>query len=157
MADRVSTTIRIGGTLPLALLPALTRAIEDEAASIDWEGTSFSAESLDGDAPLVLMAHEVAWGQFGQLEQFCIDHQLCFARWSGGYAGSFGASRVLFDGTHDMHSFIASEDDEILISLDEVRRLGTISAIEDYFAVANAAIPPLTLTATDSNDGGGNG
>jgi hypothetical protein len=102
MADRVSVAIKLGGVLPRALLAELEAAIIADSASTDWEGSEFSIADLPVDQPLALMANEVAWGRFETIEQFCRDNQLIFARWAGGYAGSFGPERVVFDGVDEL-------------------------------------------------------
>ena len=142
MADRVSVAIRIGGSLSPALLSALGAAIESDGANIDWEGTAFCPDELAPDQPLYLVAHEVAWGRFDAIETFCVDHGLIFARWAGGASGSFGPERLVFDGT-DARSFTASDDDEILMSVETVRGLGSYAAVLAHFAAADLKIPPF--------------
>ena len=60
MADRVSVSIRIGGSLDAADLSDLLAAIAADGATADWEGTPFDLASLDRSTPLALMATEVA-------------------------------------------------------------------------------------------------
>lgn len=157
MADRVFVTIRIGGSLSRAHVPALVAVIEREGATTDWEGTPFSTDELHGQQPLELVAYEVAWGNFEELEHFCLTHGLPFIRWSGGCPGSFGPERVVFDGQNDPCAFLTTEDDDILISLEDVRRLATIGAIEAHFAGAERQVQPLTIVDDLSGDGGTNG
>lgn len=156
MADRVSVTIMLGGTLPRALLAELETAITDDGASIDWEGSEFAIAELPADEPLSLMANEVAWGRFEAIEQFCRDNQLIFARLAGGCAGSFGPERVVFDGI-DETTFTVTDDDEVMISRDDVRRLGSIASIEANFAAADLTVPPLVIVDGILPDGGDNG
>ena len=60
MADRVSASITIGGTLPSMLLPEFITLIEQEGLSTEWDGEPFTVRDLsEGDA-LNLMAHHVA-------------------------------------------------------------------------------------------------
>src|SRR3546814_17647544 len=79
------------------------------------------------NAPLSLMAHEVAWGCFEQLEAFCIANGLCFARWSGGYSGQWGAERLVFTGIGEPQGYAADEDDYILMGRCTAQRLGSRS------------------------------
>lgn len=153
MADRSAAAIRIGGHLPHALAPDLVEAIEIEGVSTDWDGTPFSPDDLLAGRSLYLVATEVAGGTFDHLEDFCYGHDLPFARWCDGYRGSYGPQRVVFDGT-DAMTFVATEDDEVLISLEDIERLGSMDAIHAHFAKANATIPPLELTGTAPADGG---
>ena len=150
MADRVSATIRIGGTLAHVHVPDLIAVIEREGVSTDWEGTRFSPADLERSEPLLLMAYEVAWGIFRELEPFCRDHGLAYVRWAGGYSGSFGPERVVFDGVNPERTFVVTDDDEVLISLADIRTLGTIEAIEAHFAAAEFTVPPLLLVDPDA-------
>lgn len=147
MADRVSASITIGGTLPAALLPELLDLIAFEGLSTEWDGEPFDAAELPTDEPLRLMAHEVAWGRFEQLEAFCAEHGLPFARWSGAYAGQWGAERTVFTGSGEPYGYAADEDDYILIGRCTVERLGSIEAVRAHFDAADFAIPPLSIIA----------
>ena len=145
MADRVSATITIGGNLPAARLLDLAAIINGEGLSIDWDGEDFTLSQLVPGASLTLMAHEVAWGRFEDLEAFCTDEHLPFVRWSGAYSGQWGAERVVFTGDGDATSFTADEEDRLLIDEDSVERLGTIEAVRAHFAAAAFTVPPLCI------------
>jgi len=146
MADRVSASIIIGGNLPAALLLDLVRLIGDEGLSTDWDGSDFAASDLPGDGPLRLMAHEVAWGRFDGLEAFCVANGLPFARWAGAYSGQWGAERVVFTGSGESQSYVADEEDFILIGRETVERLGSFAAIIAHFNAADFEVPPLRAT-----------
>lgn len=150
MADRASVAIRIGGSLSPAFLPALCAAIETDGACIDWEGTPFDPALLDQRASLYLAGYDVAWGQFEAIERFCVDYHLLFARWAGGASGAFGSERAVFDGAR-VRSFAASDDDEILISAETVRGLGSFAAVMAHFAAAELDIPPLRMDGSNQD------
>ncbi|MDJ0277686.1 hypothetical protein QLH51_12850 [Sphingomonas sp. 2R-10] len=141
MADRVSARIAIGGTLPRSLLDDLKQHIDDEDLRVDWEGEPFDPENLPVDTPLDLKAHEVAWGYFEQLEQFCRDHGLAYVRCSG----SFGPDREVFTGSGEPRSHAVTEDDEFVFSLETIRELGSIAAIEARAVEANFTPGPLVI------------
>ncbi|QCI78803.1 hypothetical protein E6W36_01795 [Hankyongella ginsenosidimutans] len=103
MADRCQAPITIGGTLPASLLDAFIETIRDEGLSTEWDCTGFDASDLPENDALRLMANEVAWGRFDDLEAFCIVHRLPFARWSGACLGAFDAVRVVFTGGGDLN------------------------------------------------------
>lgn len=147
MADRVSASIAIGGTLPRSLLADLTTIITDHDLRLDWEGVPFSPDDILPDAPIELMAHEVAWGCFPTLEQFCQDYGLAYTRWAGGCSGSFGPERVVFTGSGLPESHCVTEDDELVFGLDTIRALGSIAAIEAQ--AAEADFTPGALTIVD--------
>lgn len=147
MADRVSASITIGGILPAALLPDLLAAIECEGLSTEWDGAPFAADQLPTDGPLALMAHEVAWGRFEELEAFCVENCLPFARWAGACPGAWGAERTVFAGADEPRCFAADEDDYVLIGRCTAERLGSYAAIIAYFDAADIAIPLLVIAA----------
>ena len=147
MADRVSASITIGGTLPAALLPVLLATIDFEGLSTEWDGEPFTADQLPENGPLRLMAHEVAWGRFEELEAFCIANGLPFARWSGGYGGQWGAERSVFAGIGEPRSFVADEDDCVLIDRASIERLGSIDAVLAHFDAADRPIPSRVMAA----------
>ncbi|SLJ91311.1 hypothetical protein [Novosphingobium mathurense] len=145
MADRVSVSITIGGRLPASLLDELSLVIESERVGIDWEGTAFDPATLPVDEPLRLMAHEVAWGRFEDLEAFCVENGLAFARWSGGYPGQWGAERCVFTGSGEPTCYAADEDDDVVIGRSTAERLGSYAAIIAHFEVADFTIPPFVV------------
>lgn len=145
MADRVSASITIGGALPSALLPDFIALIEQQRLSTEWDGEPFTASDLAGNAALELMAHEVAWGRFEELEAFCVKNALSFSRWSGAYPGQWGAERVVFTGSGEPRSYAADEDDYILIGRCTAERLGNFAAIVAHFDAADFAVPPLVI------------
>jgi len=153
MADRVSASIAIGGTLPATLLPAFLAVVADEGLSTEWDGEPFAADQLPENAPLMLMAHEVAWGRFERLEAFCVANGLPFARWSGAYVGEWGAERTVFTGSGEPQSYAADEDDYILIGRCTVERLGSIEAIIAHFDAADFVIPPFVVMAREKVNG----
>jgi hypothetical protein len=137
--DRASVAIRIGGSLSPDLLPGFCAAVENDGAFTDWEGTAFDPNVLDTSVLLYLDDHEVAWGRF-VLCRSCPD----LRPWAGGAPGAFGPERVVFDGA-TVRSFSASDDDEILISAETVRGLGSYAAVLSHLAAAELEIPPFRI------------
>ena len=147
MADRVSASISIGGSLDRDKLLDLAAIVNAEGLSTDWDGEDFTLSQLPNDAVLTLMAHEVAWGRFEALEEFCVAEELPFARWCGCYAGQWGAERVVFVGDGEPASYVADEEDRVLLDQPTVDRLATIEAIRDHFAAADFAVPPFRVAS----------
>lgn len=85
MADRVSASITLGGTVPASTYAELADVIASEGLSTEWDGEPFEPGQRTEGEPLRLFAHEVAWGRFEELEAWCVEHRLPFARWSGAY------------------------------------------------------------------------
>lgn len=146
MADRVSATITIGGDVPADRLLDLAAIINGEGLSTDWDGEDFTLSQLVPGHSLTLMAHEVSWGRFEELEAYCQAEHLPFVRWSGAYAGQWGAERVVFTGAGEPVSFTADEEDCILVDGETIERLGTMDAIRAHFAAADFTVPALRAT-----------
>lgn len=145
MADRVSASITVGGTLTPALCLELADRIASEGLSVDWDGDPFEHGHRADNEPLRLFAHEVAGGQFDELEAWCVAQNVPFTRWCGGYGGEWTAERVVFTGTGEPRSFIADDNDRILVERHEVERLGSIEALFAHFDAADFAVPPLVV------------
>jgi hypothetical protein len=148
MADRVSASVTIGGTLSAPHLEALCAMISTEGLSVEWDGEPFAPDHLVPGKALSLFAHEVAGGQFDGLEAWCVAHELPFVRWCGSYPGQWGPERVVFTGAGAPKSYAVSEDDVAMIDLETVERLGSIEAVLAHFAAANFTVPPLVFDAS---------
>ena len=146
MADRVSVAVTIGGELPAAQYRALTALIQLEGLSIEWHGATFEPGDRAEGEPLRLFAHEVAWGRVEPVEEWCIANNVPFARWSGGYGGSWGPERVVYGGAGGPASFIADEEDRILVDRMTVEQLGSVETVLGHFDAADFVIPPLVVT-----------
>ena len=145
MADRVSASIVVGGTITASDYAELAEIIADEGLSIEWDGERVEPTHRTVGEALSLYAHEVAWGRFETLEAWCVDKKLPFARWSGAYGGEWGAERVVFTGAGKPTSYAADEDDRVVIDRGTVEQLGSIEAITAYFDAADCAVPPLVV------------
>ncbi|MBJ7441932.1 MAG: hypothetical protein JHD35_23345 [Sphingopyxis sp.] len=153
MADRVSASITIGGNLPAALRDRFIAVIQSEGLSTEWDGEPFAPSDLPDGKPLELMAHEVAWGRFEELETFCIELGLPFARWSGAHPSQWGAERLVFTGSGEPQSYAADEDDYILMGRCTAERLGSMDAIRAHFDAADFAIPTLVVAGGEGEAG----
>ena len=145
MADRVSASIILGGTISPAHFTELVGLVADEGLSTEWDGMPFGPDQVTPGEPLQLYAHEVPWGRFEQLEAWCVVHGVPFARWAGSYAGEWTAERVVFTGLGEPRSYTADEDDRILIDRGMVEQLGSVEAILAHFDAADAAVPLLVV------------
>lgn len=145
MADRVSAAITLGGTVTTTVFAGLCERIAEAGLSTKWDGAPFESDHLEPDEPLVLYAHEVADGQFPELEAFCVENTIAFARWAGACTGAFAAERVVFPGAGEPRSYTADEDDHVLITRDTVEALASYEAVIAYFREADFTIPPLIV------------
>ncbi len=145
MADRVSASIVIGGTISIAAFDELAQLIEQEGLSTEWDGEPFQPGDISPGEPLRLFAHEVAWGRFEALESWCVASAMPFTRWSGASAGQWGGERVVFTGAGEPTSYAADEDDYVLIGRDMAERLGSMEAIRAHFDAADFVVPSLAI------------
>ena len=154
MADRVSVSITIGGTLAPADLAKFVNTVIGEGLSVEWDGPGFDAAQIPDGWPLNLYAHEVAWGMVEPLEALCVELQLPFVRWSGGYPGAFGPELLVFTGSGAPRSFAADEEERAVICRDTAASLGGIRAIRAHFAAAEFIVPPLQVMGAGGGHGG---
>ncbi len=145
MADRVSASIVIGGLLSASEYAELAALISDESLSTEWDGEAFAPEHCVAGRPLSLYAHEVAWGRFGELESWCVERLVPFARWSGGYSGQWGPERVVHQGDGTLTSYATTEDDIVVIPQEVLETLGSFEATLAHFAAADFTVPPLVV------------
>ena len=145
MSDRVSASISIGGNLPLSLHDQFVEAVRNEGLSTEWGGPEFTADQIEHDRPLHLMAYDVAWGRFDELEQFCVNHGVTYQRDSCGFSGSFGAERIVFDGTNGPLNYDSDDQNAVVLTRETIMQLGSMEAIAAYFADAEIIIPPLVF------------
>lgn len=159
MADRVSVTIKLGGTIARALIDELVDIINEEGLSVEWDGEPITSAQIANGHTLKLCAHEVAWGTLDILEPFCHTHNLPYARWYSSYQSCWSGGRNVYRGVdmlaaldtadqnthHAVGKYLASDEDDITIDIDTVESLGSYDAILNYFAEANFTVPPLVI------------
>lgn len=152
MADRVSASIIVGGTLNAAEFDELVDIVASERLAIEWDGEPFEAHHHVAGEPLSLFAHEVAGGSFDDLESWCLSHRLPFVRWCGGYSGQWGPERVVSTGDERITSYAVTEDDEVVISRSKIEMLGSFEAVLAHFDTAEFTVPPLVVRGVDADN-----
>ena len=148
MADRVSASITIGGAVSRDQYQMLCALISDEALCVEWDGDLFTPDARVEGEPLSLYAHEVSWGSFNALEQYCCTQGIPYHRWSGACPGSFGAERIVYDGKRGPFNYDADDDDRIMLTAETIEQLGSMRAIRAYFKPSSFVVPPLAIMAT---------
>ena len=146
MADRASASIQIGGVLHIRLVPELVAAAQLDGGSLGWDEEPLDETMITSGETLEVCATGLAWGRFEHLEQFCITHELAFRLDAGSCNGAFGPERALYDGKGNARLFDVSEGGHVVVTLDKVRALGSLAAIEAWFADAETPTPSLVIT-----------
>jgi hypothetical protein len=147
MSDDVSASITIGGKITRALFDRLALLTCNEALCLDQDGDLFFYPDTAIKAePLHLCAHDVPWGKFEALEQFCCDQAIAYHRRSGACPGSFGAERIVVDGKNGPFNYDTDEDDRIMLTAETIEQLGSMRAIRAYLKPASFAVPPLNFS-----------
>ncbi|MDK2759407.1 MAG: hypothetical protein KYX66_22030 [Blastomonas fulva] len=147
MADRVSASITIGGTVTADQFAELTSMIVAHGLSTEWDGPDFTADQCISGEPLALFAHETPWGMFDDLEQYCCNHEIPYIRWSGGCVGSFGPERIVYGGKSGPLNYDVDEDDHVVIHAHTIEQLGSMRAIRRYLKAAEIMLPPFVVYA----------
>lgn len=155
MADRVPATISLGGVLSRADVTDLLEAIAADGLSAQWDVTACEIETFRFDRPLTLAAHAAASGRFPNIEACCRRLGLTYVRWAGGSPDCYPPSREVFLGAGQPEDFLVSEDDELLLSLAQVRALGSLQAVEAHAARALCQVPDLVLAPPRGASNGG--
>lgn len=145
MANCVSAHILIGGRLARSRYPELIEAIRADNPAVDWDGTPFDPDDIPDGKPLALMDHDVANGCFEEIEGICRLHRLHYVRWSGASPGSFPSVRIVYMGNGDPQQFLTTEEDEQVFSIERIRELGSMEAIEANYQRARRNPPPLVI------------
>lgn len=145
MANRVPASILIGGQVTPDVFRALTQKIQFEGLAIEWGGENFEARHRVVGEPLALFDEECAWGQFDELEAFCVEHRLPFLRWAGGYPGEWSPERLVFRGDGKPDSYMVDESDNVVIDRRMIVEFGSVAAALGYFDAAEYDVPPLVV------------
>lgn len=145
MADRVSASIALGGQITPAQFAVLCPLIAMNDLRVDWDGEPFAPEQLPDDGPLCLFAHDVPWGCFDTLEQYCCNEHIAYVRWSGSWPGSFGAERIVYDGKTAALNYSVDEDDNLVLHVETIEQLGSMRAIGRYIADAEIDLLPFAV------------
>lgn len=145
MADRASASILIGGTIARSCISGLIAAIDLDGGRADWEGEALDELSLRNGETLEAFAYELPGGIFQETESFCEQHGIAFVRSSGSCAGAFGPERVVFTGERPAAHFDLTENDEVVLTQYGLRALGSLEAIESWFATAGFTPPPIMI------------
>lgn len=146
MADRASASIMIGGTIARSCIPGLIAAIGTDGGRADWEGEALDDMSIRDGKTLEAFACELSGGIFQEAESFCEQHALPFVRSSASCAGAFGPERVVFTGEMPTAQFDTTEHDEVVLTRSGYRGLGSLEAVESWFASAEFTPPPFAIT-----------
>lgn len=148
MADRVSASITVGGRILASDLADLADIVASYDLSIAWDGDPFDRHHLTAGEPIRLYGHEVAWGHFGDLEDWCRDHRLSFVRWYEACSGQWGAQRVVC-GVGEPVAYPSDDGDGVLIDRPTAEALGSFEAILAYFTDGAFAPPTLVIVSDD--------
>lgn len=126
----------------------MLKIIANYGLSTEWDGPAFEETEIPLDGPLRLMAHEVAWGRFDDLECFCQTHGLPYVRTCDGFNGSWSAQKAIFDGTSNPRSYLVSQEGDILLPRSIFATFGSLAEIAAYYDEDAVTIPPLSIVDT---------
>lgn len=145
MSDYSSASITIGGTLSRALLGAFLAAITSDGLCIDYGERVLDGGDIVSGERLAGVASFVHSGEFSETEAFCRQHGLRYIRWSDACVGAWDASIEIFTGSGAVDDFAATPGGVVVLTLEDIHRLGSLAAIEAHFAAADFDPGPLVL------------
>lgn len=149
MADRASASIVLGGTLSHIHVDALIAAIEVDRLCIDYGDRPLREGDILSGFPLYGAATDVAGASFDAIETFCREHGLHYVRRSDACPGSWGTNMVVFTGSGDVRAFASDEAGTVMLSIDEIRDLASMSAIYNHVGPAMLDVGPLFIVGDD--------
>jgi hypothetical protein len=129
MSDHFPGEITIGGKIAAALLEEFLQEVAATGASVgDYGDTPFVGktaeelrEALDESGHLHLADAEVRYGQFEELEAFCVQHGIPFDRHSDAKY-EFDAENVSFrPGMEHPQQIFSNNNGDDLMDVDQVR------------------------------------
>ncbi len=129
MGEYYPGEITIGGKVPAALLEEFLREATSTGASVgDYEEATFAAgtveellKALDEDGHLRLADAQASFGQFEELEAFCVQHGIPFDRHSDAHY-EFDAENVYFRPGMERPAHVYSNNrGDDLMDADKVR------------------------------------
>jgi hypothetical protein len=149
MADRASASIIIGGAIPRSCISGLIVALNRDGGLADWEGEALDDACVRDGERLAAFACELPGGIFQETESFCERHRLPFMRWSGSCAGAFGPERAIFTADTPTVYFDLTENDEVVLTQSGYRALGSVEAVDRWFASAEFTPPPVSIVGDE--------
>jgi len=124
MADTVSVHISLGGRIPRTLVPDLCQMIRNQGVGLDWDQGLFqpatetdlqTACTESGTAiPLRLCDHDAPWGEFAELQEFLVKHQLPFDRYHDSKY-EFSSELLCFRPEMGSFRFLTDADERIVV------------------------------------------
>lgn len=149
MADRASASIVLGGTLSHIHVDDLIAAIGADRLCVDYGDRPLDEKDIISGFPLYGAATGVAGASFYAVEAFCRDHGLHYVRRSDACPGSWDTNMVVFTGDGDVRTFASDDAGTVMLSIDEIRDLGSMSAIYNHVGPAMLDVGPLVIVGSD--------
>jgi hypothetical protein len=124
MSDTMTVHITLGGRVPRLLVPELCAVIRSQSVALDWDQEWFQPEaeqdllnacaSADGPTPLFLCDHCAPWGEFRELQEFLVQHQLPFDRQHDAKF-EFSSELLCFRPEMGSFHFLTNSDERIVV------------------------------------------
>ncbi len=122
MADYMAAHIKIGGKLQRSKLQEFLSLIQDLSAEDYWSSPAdqeYLQECMDDKKPIGLYDDEASYGQFEELERFCVENNLTFRRQSSPKYEYDGQIRYFSPDAGDQY-IGATDDGEAYLRLSEL-------------------------------------
>jgi len=123
MADYMAAHIKIGGKLQRSKLQEFLNLIQDLSAEDYWSSPAnqeYLQECLGDKKPMVLYDDQARYGEFEELESFCMENHLTFKRTSSPKYEYDGQIRYFSPDAGDQY-IGATDDGEAYLKLSELK------------------------------------
>jgi hypothetical protein len=152
MAERMCAHIVIGGKLLKSKLNELLGLIHDLSAEDYWESLAnheYLEKCIANKKPMRLYDYEAFYGEFEELERFCVDNNLTFKRHSSPKYEYEGLIRFFSPDSGD-HCIGATDNGEPYLKLSELKDYQdkslsldeVIARLDEY----DGDVPPFELS-----------
>jgi len=129
MSERFAAEVRIGGNVPAGLLDRFLGELNSAGVRVGgYDGDPLDAhnaaelrQALDEDGHLVLADAEASYGQFEELEAFCVQHGILFDRHSDAHFEYDSENVYLRVGMETPMSVYSNSQSEDLTDVGKLR------------------------------------
>jgi hypothetical protein len=142
MGERIGASIQFGGKLPKQHVQELVDLLNAEGLTPDFDETG--DVTAEDDLSQNFGDWEVNYGNLDDLEAFGQEHGLHYKHWYDS-GPEWSACTELYDPATNTMIELVDAGGLPAMNLGEIKRLGSIEAIEAYFAKFSEPLPPLEI------------
>lgn len=149
MGERIGASIQFGGKLPRSKVEELMDLLNAEGLKADWN---------DDPAPHNLGCDfgdgEVNYGNLDELKQFAAENSLSYEYWCDSGSEWMAQTEVYLAETGTSFDFIGGNGEQLFLSGEFIRTLGSYEAVLNYFD-RSKELPPFEIVEDEQEPADG--